>query len=264
VPIFIFFFPQFYLGALPPCAGAAVRRIEVDERAFQLFMRIITGEASHVILWNRQREQSPCLRGGFIPGIPERGGFFRAKGNRNLLESFRDTFATGLEVGFLPCPGPKESSRRFLAGKGLESLEIFFGKNSFGQLKKIPMGLRIFQINSNPGIGRESDGNQIMRMGNTELEALVMRQDGTSAIGIGEFNGLGRLMQIEAQAFPQQAPAQDKARAVFGNPESRGPLAVLAIQKGFQKNQRVPRLGNLRDPDDHMSGQVFAGVRGHC
>jgi hypothetical protein len=65
------------------------------------------------------------------------------------------------------------------------------------------------------------------------------------------------------QTFPQQAPAQHKARAIFGKPELRRSFAVPVIQTRFQKSQRVARLGNVRDPYDHMSGKVFAAVRLH-
>ena len=64
-----------------------------------------------------------------------------------------------------------------------------------------------------------------------------MRENGTTEIGIGELNRLGRLLQVVAQAFSQEAPAQDKACAILGKPESRRPLAVPAIQAGFQTDQ---------------------------
>jgi hypothetical protein len=74
------------------------------------------------------------------------------------------------------------------------------------------------------------------------LDRFVTRENGASEIGHGEFNRLGRLLQIEAQTFPQQAPAQDKPRAIFGKAELLRPLAVPAIQARFQENQRVERL----------------------
>ena len=55
--------------------------IEVDEGAFELFVRMIAGEASHIIGRNRQGEQAPGPRGRLIPGIFYGAGFLRAQGD---------------------------------------------------------------------------------------------------------------------------------------------------------------------------------------